>query len=72
MGVLWTKVTSFHMKGYGRTEILKRATQSGTGEESQSKVIQEKWLLLDVWSVNIEVFQNINGYIEVLCIRICI
>ena len=72
MRVLWTKVSSFHMKGYGHIEILKRVTQSGTGAKSKSKVIQEKWLLLNIRSISIEVFQNINGYIEVhwVCIRI--
>ena len=72
MGVHWTKASSFHMKGYGHSEILVRATQFETGAESKSKVIQEKWLLLNVWSVSNEVFQNINGCIEVFCIHICI
>ena len=58
------------MKGYGHIEILERATQSGTGAESKSKVIQEVWVLQNVWSISNKVFQNINGYIEVLCIRI--
>ena len=71
-GVLWMKVSSFRMKGYGHSEVLKRTTQSETGAESKSKVIQEKWLLLNGRSIIIEVFQNINGDIEVLCIRICI
>ena len=70
MRVLWTKVSSFHMKGYGHIEILKRVTQSRTGAKSKSKVIQEKWLLLNIRSINIEVFQNINGYIEVNWVRI--
>ena len=72
MGVFWTKVSSFHMKGYGRSEILERATQSRAGAESKSKVIQEEWFIQNVWSISIKVFQDINGYIEVLCIRICI